>query len=31
MVNIKVFGLIVDNKVINIVDNISDGLVFEFH
>lgn len=31
MVDVKIFGLVVDDKVIDIVDNISDGLMFEFH
>lgn len=31
MVDIKVFWLVVDDKVIDIVDNISDRLMFEFH
>lgn len=30
MISVEIFGLIVDDEVVKIVDDISDGLVFKF-
>ena len=31
VISVEIFGLIVDDEVVKIVDDISDGLVFKFH